>query len=468
MHSRAFSRRKMLSGLVIAGSAAALAACAPAASPQPAQEAAATEVPEATAAPPKAEGGAVTLRFRTWVSGQTSPLDQAWYDWLSEHFPQDHDGSTIEFEFVPFGAEYIQKLLADSAAGSPPDLLDSSIIWARDFWDRGILLELNDYLDAVPELAPDMFYGESTNIYRSKAGSYYGIPYWGPDSQVIALNSKLFEEAGLDPQGADIETWEDFVDATKALTKTNGDEVEQAGFLVGSMRYIESFSTWMYSNGGALHDPDITQPTFNNERGAQVMQLQLDLLNTHKVSFPISPERQDTQLFLQSQAAMVAWGTWSPTYIGGNAPEGFEYWLITFPRGPQGDGPGATTWSNMMVIPKKAKYPDLSFELARYVATPPNVITRFELSNRLAPLKALYESDAWRAKLESVPQLAIVTEAAEVGGVYPFFPFFTEANDAIGTELEQVMLGEKSVEEGLAEAEARVIEVIQRRQTTGG
>jgi len=439
VEKRVLSRRGFLRLGVAITAASALAACAA----TPAAPAAPAEEEQATAVPPTASTPAVTLRFRSWVSGQTSPLDQAWYDWLAEHFPEDHNGSTIEFEFVPFGA-----------------------IWARDFYDRGVLLELNDYLDTVPELAPDMFYGESTNIYRSKGGKYYGIPYWGPDSQVIALNSTLFEEAGLDPQGADIETWEDFVDACKALTKRNGDDIEQAGFLVGNMRYIESFSTWMYSNGGALHDLEITKPTFNNDRGVQVMQLQLDLLNKHKVSFPISPERQDTQLFLQGKAAMVAWGTWSPTYIAGNAPEGFEYWLIVFPKGPQGDGPGATTWSNMMVVPKKSKHPDMAFELARYSATAPNVITRFELSNRTTPLKALYESDAWTAKLESVPQLGIVTEAAEIGGVYPFFPFFTEANDAIGTELEQVMLGEKGIEEALAEAEAKVTEVIERRQTS--
>jgi ABC-type glycerol-3-phosphate transport system substrate-binding protein len=160
---------------------------------------------------------------------------------------------------------------------------------------------------------------------------------------------------------------------------------------------------------------------------------------------------------------MLHWGTWSPTYIAGNAPEGFEYNLVLFPQGPQGTGPAATTWSNMMIIPKKTKSPRAAFDLAKYVATPPNIITRFQLSNRLAPLKALYESEAWTRQIEKFPALQIVTTAAEVGGVYPFFPVFTEANDAIGVELEMVMLGQKGVEEGLAEAERKVNEVLARR-----
>jgi multiple sugar transport system substrate-binding protein len=408
---------------------------------------------------------AVKLRFRTWVSSATSPLDGAWYDWLTEHFSEDHEGSSIEFEFVPFGTEYIQKLLADVAAGSPPDLLDSSIIWARDFYDRGVLLELNDFLNLEPELAPDKFYGETTNLYRSKGNSFYGIPYWGPDSSVIAINSTLFEEAGLDPQGADIQSWDDFVEVAQQLTKREGDEVVQAGWIVGSMRYIEGFASWLYSNGGALHNPDITEPTFNNERAVQVLQFQLNLLNEHRVSFPISPEDQDLQLFVQGKAAMLHWGTWSPTYLAGNAPEDFKYWLIFFPPGPGGDGPRVTTWSNMIVIPQDSEQPEMAFELANYCASPPNVITRFELSNRSTPLKALYESEEWQVQVEKTPALGQIPAAAELGGIYPFFPIFTEANDAIGIELEQVMLGKKGIEAALAAAEEKIIEILARRAT---
>ena len=53
--------------------------------------------------------------------------------------------------------------------------------------------------------------------------------------------------------------------------------------------------------------------------------------------------------------------------------------------------------------------------------------------------------------------------AAEAGGVYPFFPFFTEANDAIGIELQQVMTAGKDPQEALNEAERKVNEVIARR-----
>ena len=441
------TRRHFLQLTGLTAGALAVAACAVPGAPAPAGGGAAGT----------AEG--VTLRYRSWHSPAQSQGDQAWYDWLTENYKE----ATIEYEFVPFGAEYIQKVLADSAAGTPPDLLHSSIIWAREFYDRGVLLDLDDYISTVPELAPDQFYGEATNMYRSKNAKYYGVPWEGPDSSIIAVNSNLLKEAGFDPQGADIKTWDDFVEAAKALTKRDGDEITQAGYLIQDHRYIETFNSFLVSNGGAMHDEDFAAATFNTEQGLQVLEMQLALLNEHKVSFPIAPERQDEQLFLQGKAGMIHAGTWSTSSLDDQKPEGFEYWYIIFPQGPQGAGKAGTTWSNMFVLPKATQNVEAAWALMKYCTTPPVVITRFELSTRTTPHKAIFESEKWNEVLERAPQRVVTTPAAEAGGVYPFFPFFTEANDAIGIELQQVMTAGKDPQEALNEAERKVNEVIARR-----
>lgn len=451
MNRKALSRRQFLGWMGTAVAGVSLAACAAPAPPSAGGQAQ-TGAAEVAAEKP-------TLRYRTWHSQGNSIGDAAWYDWLSENYT----AATIEYEFVPFGAEYIQKVLADSAAGTPPDLLHSSIIWAREFYDRGVLLDMNDYIATVPELAPDQFYGEATNRYRSKSGVYYGVPWEGPDSSIIAVNGQMLEEAGFDPQGADIETWEDFIAAAVAMTKFDGDEMVQAGYLVSSFRGIEGFNSWLVGNGGAMSNDEFTEATFNNDKGTEVLQHSLSLLNDHKVSFPISPERQDQQLFVQNKAGMINAGTWSTSTLDDISPEGFRYWYITFPKGPQNAGHTGTTWSNMFVLPQGTGTTDAAFDLLKYCTTPPVVITRFELSTRTTPHKAIFESAKWGEVLERAPQRGVTIQAAELGGVYPFFPFFTEANDAIGIELEQVMTGAKGIEEGLAEADRKIAEVIARR-----
>lgn len=448
----ALNRRQFLKMAGLTAGVMAIAACAAPAAPS---------APGTTAADAGAAAEGVTLRYRSWHAPAQSEGDAAWYEWLSENYTN----ATIEYENVPFGAEYIQKVLADSAAGTPPDLLHSSIIWAREFYDRGVLLDLDDYIANVPELAPDQFYGEATNTYRSKDGKYYGVPWEGPDAEILAVNSTLLEAAGYDPQGADIKTWDNLIEAAQAMTKREGDQVTQAGYLVPNLREIQYFNSLLVSNGGAMHDEDITQATFNNEQGLQVLQLQLDMLNTHKVSFPISPgaERQDDQLFMQGKVGIVHSGTWATAQYQDQKDEDFKYWFIILPQGPNGNGKAGTTWSNMFVLPKGTPNPDAAWDLMNYCTTPPVVVTRFEISTRTTPHKAIFESEKWTEVLQTVPQKAVIIPAAEAGGVYPFFPFFTEANDAIGIELEQVVTGSKDPQEALNEAERKVNEVIARR-----
>jgi multiple sugar transport system substrate-binding protein len=446
----ALNRRQFLKMTGLTLGTIALASCAaPAPGGAPASSGA--------EAPAAAEG--VTLRYRTWHAPAASEGDAAWYEWLSENYT----AAKLEYETVPFGAEYIQKVLADSAAGTPPDLLHSSIIWAREFYDRNVLLDLDDYIANVPELAPDQFYGEATNAYRSKDGKYYGVPWEGPDAEILAVNSTLLEAAGYDPQGADITTWDALIEAALAMTVREGDEVTVAGYLVPNFRETQFFNSLLVSNGGAMHDEGITQATFNNEQGLQVLQLELAMMNEHKVSFEISPERQDDQLFMQGKAAIVHSGTWATAQYQDQKAEEFQYWFIILPQGPGGAGKAGTTWSNMFVLPKGTPNPDAAWDLLQYCTTPPVVVTRFEISTRTTPHRAIFESEKWTEVLETAPQKAVMIEAAEAGGVYPFFPFFTEANDAIGIELEQVVTGGKDPQEALNEAERKVNEVIARR-----
>jgi hypothetical protein len=65
-------------------------------------------------------------------------------------------------------------------------------------------------------------------------GLQYGVPGEGPDSSQIFYNLDLFKEAGVttDPQAIAKWTWQDFTDAAKALTKMDGDQVKQSGFMV--------------------------------------------------------------------------------------------------------------------------------------------------------------------------------------------------------------------------------------------
>lgn len=469
-------RRFLLSGAALTGSALLLQACSgatpspgPGAAPKATEPAAApktgapavtpTTPPKPAAAKPAAQEATTLAVWDWWNPSQAKSLGD-WFNWVSESFAQKQPGVTVEFLFVPFGTEYVQKLLASFASGTPPDALHSSIVWARDFYDRGVLLELDDYLRQTPELAPDKFYGVS-NFYRTTKGKTFGIPMEGPDSNVVLINRKFFEEAGLDPRGETIKTWDDFVEAAVKLTKRDGSgDITQAGWLVSDWRSIEGFATWTYANGGQIQDEEQTKVLFDGDNSLQALQLQIDLLNQHKVSMPIAPERQDTQQFLQGKVAMVNWGTWSPNYIKDNAPADFEYWMLPMPQGPLGSRQAVTTWMNMVIVPKKVKDSDVSFEFARHFSVLETQIQRLKVLDRVAPLKEFFESAEWKAREQENPVLSVVPKVAELGGPYPLFRKYTECNDALGPLLQAAILGKMEPKQALTEGAQKVNEIL--------
>ena len=76
------------------------------------------------------------------------------------------------------------------------------------------------------------------------------------------------------------------VTATRKLTRFDSDgALLRAGFYdwIG----IESYGTWLYSNGAAFFNDEQTRATFNNDRGRETLSFQLELWNTTQAYFGI-------------------------------------------------------------------------------------------------------------------------------------------------------------------------------------
>ena len=132
-----------------------------------------------------------------WGRGY-SELEGRWQDFLKEDFEAKNPGLKLKYVEVPFGGEFVQKVVAAHAAGSSADAVRSSVVWGRDFWDLGILQPLNPLIATDPEMSMD-HYMPGALTYNQKEGEIYGIPVEGPDSYTLNYDKTLFLEAGIDP-----------------------------------------------------------------------------------------------------------------------------------------------------------------------------------------------------------------------------------------------------------------------------
>ena len=216
---RLFSRRRILAGGAASGALLLLAACGGTATTEamPKEEMKEAEAPKAEAKQPEMEK--ISLAFRDWRPvGQTPTTWDQWFIWASETFREANPQvENIEYTRVPFG-ENVAKLTTESAARVTPDVMHSSIIWARDLWDNGLLADLSAHIATAPDVAEDQFM-PSANPYRIAQGKIFGLSFWGPDSYVLVINQDHFIEAGLDPQGADLATWDGLSAATERPLK---------------------------------------------------------------------------------------------------------------------------------------------------------------------------------------------------------------------------------------------------------
>jgi ABC-type glycerol-3-phosphate transport system substrate-binding protein len=406
------------------------------------------------AAQPAAGKPSGTLTYRDWRLRAGNPVDEAFYKAVRDGFVAKYPDVKWEQEQVPWGKEYLEKLIASAAAGTSPQAVFSSVIWGRDLWEQGLLEDLGPYIARTPAVAPKQ-YVEPALFYNSWKGKTFGIPHVGPDFRVLYVNRKLLRDAGLDPSDEALAkwTWSDMVTHHQKLVQREGDTVKRAGVWFGAGAGLEDFTTYLYPNGGQFYNKDRNGVTFNTPQGQQVLEFFTDWRNRYRGhEGPQGISAFDA--FLNTAAAVVSLGSWNMRDIRGNpASETMDYTMMNIPRGPSGKAQATTAWTNMTVVPKDNKNKDLAWAFVEYYSSLPLAKQMFEIWKQVSPRIDFLESAEWKQAQQRVPAYGPWRKIAETGGSYAYIK-----NADLGEKVEPlfreaVVEGKRSVRDALAEAE---------------
>lgn len=396
------------------------------------------------------------LRVWDWWSPVEGERMRDYFRGVEDTFGRENPDIDLRYQYIPFGPQYMQKIMAGMAAKRPPDCLHASIIWANDLYERGVLADLRPYIERTPEMADSVWLPAALRYGRDR-DYVYGIPI-EQDAAALLYNTDLFEQAGLATGPTMFKNWEDFRQAAIKLTKRDErGKVTQAGFMVGGAE-LSYCLPWMYANGGRFYTDDCRASAFNDAPMREALQFLDDLQNRDNVSFPITSERQDLQMFVQGKVAIYFGGTWSGHIVEEQAP-GMRFGMIPFPPGPHGDGPSGMVWTNLMCIPKGARNPEAAWRFIAYYCGMKNALWKLKAADRNSPLAGFYETPEWRDAVRAHPSLEMVPVITNVGGLYPVVRF-TEI-DSIFLPLSQgVMLQSLSPSDALNRAQTAVDAVL--------
>ena len=153
--------------------------------------------------------GKTVIRIWDWWNPAGNAKLGEFFDKVKRDFERDHPNIEVRYQFIPFGTQYIQKLMSSFAAGDPPDAFQCSIIWATDLYDRRRYPRPRTTSSPRRRTCRRRSFTPSARRTRRSDGHVFGIPT-SMDAYALIINAKLVREAGLDPSPYAIESWDEF------------------------------------------------------------------------------------------------------------------------------------------------------------------------------------------------------------------------------------------------------------------
>ncbi len=245
----------------------------------------------------------IELRFQNWFNESDMHTWQIGLD----RFQAERPDVSMKLEFASWG-DTTSTILAGAAAGDLPDVFMASDEHVPPVASVGLVLNLNPYIDATPDINVDDFAAGVSRGFNFW-GRWWGFPYdqstWG-----IYYNKGMFDEADLAYPPTEGQTqWSlsEFVEVATALTKPEG---EQWGTLIGSSQYLHS--AFIYSAGGRNYDDDGRECLIASPETASALQWMVDLVYKHQVA-PTAAEMAGSggiDYFTAGLVAMEMQGQW--------------------------------------------------------------------------------------------------------------------------------------------------------------
>lgn len=371
-----------------------------------------------------------------------SPEELAVWQTMVDEFEASHPDISVTVDVSDWDS-YWNKLQTLFAGGTPPDVFAMDAPLYLDWQSRGVLLNLQPYLDATPGFLDD-FYPVTLEVYQQDDG-YYGLPR---DFQTIVLyyNKDMFDAAGME-YPTDDWTLDDLKAAAKELTlDKDGDGItDQWGFATDlwDMELFWSEAIWSY--GGSILSDDHMQTLINEDGARDAWDFIAGMMVEDKsLPDPYQAEQFGGDPFAAGVAAMTTIGHWVvPEYSVLN----FSWDVAAFPAGPVARATSVN--SAGLVIANASQNPDAAWEFVKYADGVAGQTQLTELGFSIPVLQSLSQTfvDQDTAPIRQ----QVFVDALDYAHVKPVFRGYDEWASVIGDGLLPVWTGEMSLDDAMAD-----------------
>lgn len=369
--------------------------------------------------------------------------DAALFDSIVAKFNELYPDVTIDIQHLPWSGRY-EKMLTAIAGGEAPNVVYLNDFQVPLFAETDNLVPITD-LYTQEEL--EAMYTEGALNAVSSDGTVYAVPIL-QNSLGYLYNVDLFEEAGLDPDNPP-ETWEELKEAIAKLTvKDENGEIIQAGarYDLNRPSPITSIMNFVWQAGGDILDEN-GSVIINSEETANALNFIKSLFDEGYIQvsnitgggFEFASGKVGIELDVEPSKV---------TQVANANPD------LNFKVGPilTGEKKVGYVTVGAYALFSKAGNRDATIAWVKFLTNQENTQTILGASGFMSPRK-----DVDAADYLTDERLAFMgTQSEWATGTGPMNAHYSEILEVAGAEFNSILLGIKSTEEGLADAQSQI------------
>ncbi len=280
----------------------------------------------------------------------------------------------------------------------------------------------------------------------------------------LLLNLDIFQERGVEPPKDGVWTYDEFADKMKQLTfDRDGDgKIDVYGFSTYVLPgYYEAWP-FLYMDGGQPLSEDMTEYTFDDAKGISGLQKLADLEFVHKAApqemggTDIGGVWKSWAASDQRTVAVEPWATWAISTARGDKYK-TNFMVAAYPTGDLGHpvtigGVGGWVMYHQEDTAKKKA-------VAEFIKLLASTNEQYEMAKNYGVFPAL-KSASEKNPFEGNEQMIQAMKLTENAIMLPRHKEWKKVDEVIQRQLQLVLNGEQSPEDGLKAARSGVEEII--------
>lgn len=394
------------------------------------------------------EGEITMWDYPTWrVDGD----NYAWQKEIIQEFEKTHPGVTIKLVEIPWSGGP-EKLDVAVQTNSYPDIVRGPL--RVQYIQQGVIEPMNNYLteEDWQDYLPNAIAGYSID------GKLYGFPFY-MTSMTMMLNLDIFKARGVEPPEDGFWSWEEFIAAVQKMTyDSDGDgKIDTYGYAASAMPPNEHLWPFLYTEGARILNEE-GKFGFLSEGALTALANLQSVTTSAEMSMPFASGYGDPDIFMMfknGKIAIVPIGAWAVPAVKEDVPD-ITIGTAYYPIGSSGQAYNAGAISAYYLFKQKNE------EKLKVLVEFARMLTRTEEQQKVFNYGTFPTRLSAKGVYQDDPAMRLIENGLDQVVFVPAHPQIDKMIDEVSRQIQLILLGRLTPEDGMKDSERKVIRLMTR------